>query len=93
MDVTGAHPATYDDMDVFFFSSLLAAQYFRMRSEIALVDGFVAGALDAARLRDGAGAISMPNISDRSSPASTFAPAGPLRVFERSDPAFAINSC
>jgi hypothetical protein len=46
-----------------------------------------------ARFRGDADAISIPNIPARSSLASTFAPAGPLRVFERSDPALAINSC
>ena len=47
----------------------------------------------AARFGRSVGAISMPKIAERSSPASTFAPADPLRVFERSDPAFAIKSC
>ena len=51
-------------------------------------EGFV-----AARLGRGVGAISMPKIPERSLLASTFAPAGPFRVFERSDPAFAISSC
>lgn len=61
-------------------------------ADLVAVDGFVTRVLAAAR-RGGDGAISMPNIADRSSLASTFAPAGPLRVFERSDPAFAIRSC
>jgi hypothetical protein len=38
------------------------------------------------------GAISMPNISDRSSLASTFVPAGRLPSVENPDPAVAINS-
>ena len=49
--------------------------------------------LAAARFGRSAGAISMPNIPARSSLSSTFAPDGPLRVFERSDPAVAIKSC
>jgi hypothetical protein len=56
------------------------------------VDRFVA-ILPAARPGCGVGAISMPNIPERSSLSSTFAPAGPLYIIERSDPAFAINSC
>ena len=56
------------------------------------VDGLVATVPAAAR-SDVAGAISMPNISERSSPASTLALGGPLRFFERSEPAFAIRSC
>src|SRR3989304_107545 len=123
----------YDDSEGFrfFTRSLLAAQYLRMRSDIArrfagvsrcfpsrrldvgslsfaglltfvclddafepaAVDGFVATVLTAARFGGVAGAISMPNISERSSLASTFTPAGPLRFFERSEPAFAIKSC
>src|SRR3972149_11851294 len=123
----------YGDSEAFRFfdRSLLAAQYLRMRSDIArrfagvsrcvpsarlgagslgfagritlvglddvsecaVVDGVVASVLAAARLRSVAGAISMPNISERSSLASTFAPAGPFRFFERSDPAFASKSC
>ena len=47
----------------------------------------------AARFGFGVGAISMPNIPERSWLSSTFAVAGPFRVFERSDPAFAIKSC
>jgi hypothetical protein len=46
---------------------------------------------DAARFDGVAGAISMPNIFERSSLASTFALAGRLRFFERTDPAFAIK--
>ena len=61
-------------------------------SELTNVDRFVATPLTAARLGDD-GAISMPNISERSSLASTFAAAGPLRFFERSDPALTIRSC
>ena len=67
---------------------------------VCLDDSFVFVGLDAfdlivpaaARLGCG-GAISMPNISERSSLASTLAPAGSLRVLERSEPAFAIKSC
>src|SRR5713101_4073479 len=62
-------------------------------SEFAAVDGFVVIVLAAARFGCGVGAISMPNIPERSSLSSTFAPAGPLRVIERSDPAVAIKSC
>ena len=62
--------------------------------EFAGADGFGV-ILVAARARFGCwvGAISMPNIAERSWLASTFAPAGPFRLFERSDPAFAIKSC
>src|SRR5829696_6015523 len=115
----------------FLARSLLAAQYLRMRSDIArrfagvsrcvpsarlgtgsfgfagrialgglddvsgcvVVDGVVASMLTAPRLPGVAGAISMPNISERSSLASTFALDGPLRVFERPEPALAIKSC
>ena len=58
----------------------------------AAADGFVASVPAAARFRGIAGAISMPNISDKSPLASTFVAAGPLRFFERSDPAFTIKS-
>lgn len=57
------------------------------------VDGFVATVLTAARFGRVVGAISMPNISERSSLASTFSPADSLCFFERSEPAFAIKSC
>src|SRR5438552_10280181 len=57
------------------------------------LDRFVATSPAAARAGVVAGAISMPNISERSSLASTFAPTGRLPVFERSDPALAIKSC
>jgi len=43
---------------------------------LAAVDGFVATVLTAARFGAGAGAISMPNICERSSLASTFTPTG-----------------
>ena len=62
-------------------------------SEFAGIDGFVVILLAAARFGRAVGAISIPNISERSSLSSTLAPAGPLRVFEMSDPAFAIKSC
>lgn len=62
-------------------------------SDFAPVDGFVMILLARARVGRAVGAISMPNIPERSSLASTFAPAGPLRVFEIPDPAFAIKSC
>ena len=61
-------------------------------SDLAAVDCFVATALTATPL-GGAGANSMPTISERSTFASTFTPADPLRFFERSEPALAINSC
>ena len=61
--------------------------------EIARVGGCGVILLAAARFGCGAGAISMPNIPERSWPSSTLAAAGPFRVFERSDPAFAIKSC
>jgi hypothetical protein len=54
--------------------------------ELAAVDGFVATVLTAAHFGGIAGAISMPNISERSSLASTFTPAG-LCFFARSEPA------
>jgi hypothetical protein len=60
---------------------------------VLLVDGFVVTLLAAACFGCGVGAISMPNIPERSSLASTFAPAGSFRFVERSDPAFAIKSC
>jgi hypothetical protein len=47
-------------------------------SELAAVDGFVVILLVAARFGCVVGAISMPNIPERSSLASTFPPAGPL---------------
>ena len=47
----------------------------------------------AGRFGGVSGAISMPNISERSSLASTFAPAGRLPFFARSAPAFAVKSC
>jgi hypothetical protein len=56
-------------------------------------DGLCALFGKAARGRSAAGPNSMPNIPDRSSVASTFPLAGPLRAFERSDPALAIKSC
>src|SRR5436190_6954378 len=62
-------------------------------SECAVVDGIGASVLAAARWRGVAGAISMPNTSERSSLTSIFTPAGRLPFFERSDPAFAIKSC
>ena len=62
-------------------------------SALAEVDRFDATSPDAARFGGIVGAISMPNISERLSLASTFAPAGPLPFVERSDPAFAIKSC
>ena len=61
--------------------------------ELAGVDGIGVIVLAAARFGPGVGAISMPNIPERSWLASTFAPTGRFRVFERSDPAFAIKSC
>ena len=61
--------------------------------EFAAVGSFVATVLTAARFGGSAGAISIPNISERSSLASTFTLAGRLRFFERSEPAFAIKSC
>ena len=123
----------YDDLEAFcfFIRPLLAAQYLRMRSDIARrfagvsrcvlwrrlgagsfavegritpaslndastlaeVDRFVPTSAAAARAGGVADAISMPNISERSSLASTFAPAGRLPFFVRPDPAFAINAC
>ena len=120
----------YGDLEAFcfFIRSLLAAQYARMRSDIARrfagvsrcfrsrrlgagssrfaagvtlvcldegsewadVDPFVANPLAGVGI---GGAISMPNISERSSLASTFTPAGPLGFLERLEPAFAIKSC
>ena len=62
-------------------------------SRCAAVDGFVASVRAAARFGGVSGAISMPNISERSSLASTFAPAGRLPFFARSAPAFAVKSC
>lgn len=62
-------------------------------SEFTPIDGFVVILLAATRFDGVVGAISMPNIPERSSLSSTFAPAGPLRAFEMSDPAFAIKSC
>jgi hypothetical protein len=60
---------------------------------VAAGDGVRGTALAAGRFTGGAGAISMPNISDRSSLASTFVPAGRLPFVENPDPAVAINSC
>lgn len=58
----------------------------------ARVDRFVASPVAAADCDVVSGAISIPNISERSSCARTFARPGAL-VFDRSDPAFAISSC
>lgn len=125
--------AGYDDWEAFCFftMSLRAAQYLRMRSDIARrfagvsrcvfsrrvragsfgfagrvtpaclddpsalaeVDRVDATWPDAVRFAGIVGAISMPNISARSSLASTFAPAGAFRFCARSEPAFAIKSC
>jgi hypothetical protein len=60
---------------------------------VAAGDGGRETALAAGRFAGVAGAISMPNISDRSSLASTFVPAGRLPFVENPDPAVAINSC
>jgi hypothetical protein len=55
---------------------------------------FAATVLSAARLRGVAEAISIPNISDRSSLTSTFVLSRPVGFFlERLDPAFAIRPC
>src|SRR6266516_1153007 len=62
-------------------------------SSLAAADGFVATVLTATRFGGAADAISMPNISERSSLASTFAAAGAFRFCARSEPAFAIKSC
>ena len=62
-------------------------------SDFTAVDALVVILLAAARLDDVVGVISMPNIPERSSLSSTFARAGPLRVFDMSDPALAIKSC
>jgi len=61
-------------------------------SEPAGLDRFDATRLPVARA-GGADAISIPNISERSWLTSTFAPPGPIGVFERPDPAFAIRPC
>ena len=61
--------------------------------DFAEVDGFGVIVPAAARVGCVGGAISMPNIPERSWLASTLERAGPFRVFERSDPAFAIKSC
>jgi hypothetical protein len=53
-------------------------------SASAEVERLEATSPDAARFGGLAGAISMPNISERSSLASTFAPAGCLPFFQRS---------
>lgn len=58
---------------------------------VAAGDGFRETALAAGRFVGGA--ISMPNISERSELASTFAPAGAFRCRARSEPALAIKSC
>src|SRR5437762_2020845 len=60
--------------------------------DLAEVNRFVATPLAAASFGDGADAISMPNISERSPLTRTFARAGPFRLLESSDPALAINS-
>ena len=58
------------------------------------VADFAATVFAAARLRGVAEAISIPNISDRSSLTSTFVLSGPVGFFlERLDPAFAIRPC
>jgi hypothetical protein len=75
------------------FAGLLTFVCLDDACELATVDGFVATVLTAARFGVVAGAISMPNISERSSLASTFAPAGLLPFFERPDPALAIKAC
>src|SRR6266545_4028672 len=58
-------------------------------AKVARVD---ATSPDAARFAGIVGAISMPNISERSSLASTFAEAGAFRFCARAEPAFAIKS-
>src|SRR6184192_198879 len=123
----------YDDLEAFcfFIRPLLAAQYLRMRSDIARRfagvsrcalsrrlragsfsfpgrvkpaclddtsalterDGVDATSPDAVRFAGIVGTISMPNIPERSSLASTFAPAGAFRFCARLEPAFAIKSC
>src|SRR6266852_4699597 len=92
-------PCSYDDSEsfLFFLKALRAAQYSFMRADTArrlagVMNGFPARSLGAGS-GGGVGAISMPNIPERSSLSNTFAPAGPLRVIERADPAFAIKSC
>ena len=47
----------------------------------------------AARAGGVAGAISIPNIAERSSRTSALPLVKPLGFFDRSDPAFAIKSC
>ena len=59
-------------------------------ARVAAVDGFSPACGPLAGV---AGAISMPNISDRSSLARTLVPAGRLFFVEKSDPAVAIKSC
>ena len=55
---------------------------------------FAATGPPAARAAGGvAGAISIPNIAERSSLASALALVKRLGFFDRSDPAFAIKSC
>src|ERR1700681_1790646 len=61
-------------------------------SSVAELTRVVATPLSAACFGGVAGAISMPNISERLLLTRTLAPAGSLRVFERLDPALAIKS-
>lgn len=77
----------------FRFADLFAPVCLNDVFALAAVDGFVATVLTAARFGGVAGAISMPNISERSSLASTFALARPVRFCERPDPAFVSKSC
>ena len=60
------------------------------RGHSGVVDGFLAAVRAVVGID---GAISMPNISDRSSLASRFVPADRLPFVENSAPAVAIKSC
>jgi hypothetical protein len=60
---------------------------------VAAGDGVCGTGLAAGFGAGVAGAISMPNISDRSSLASTFGPAGRLPFVDNPEPADAISSC
>ena len=91
--VTNGFPARSFGAGFLSFAGLVDLVRVDDSPEVPAVDGSVVILPAAARFGCGVGAISMPNISERSLLSRTFALTGPVRVIERSDPAFAIKSC